>query len=517
MRYITIAFLLLSSFLFAQTNPKTTTFYEIRLAIQSTPTAEPFKGIRKFAYPYPKEDIEKGGHFVVLGPYGSESFAKTRFEQVKKKGFPKAIMQKIVLDDTDLVYSVQMYSYKETDMIDWAKWGKITDELQIETSNDKVRVLSGVFENRLMAEKELARIKNRGITDAFLKRIYKSNVHTLTSFEQEQSLPEKVAIDPKLVMALQQKMKEAGYYAGAADGIFNEATKKAVDDFKAKSLRYHAASSLSQVPDSIIQNYDELTIAISSIHDSPKEVFESLQNNITPHSLAYQAYMLLHGLVESSEKERNATELMSAAFALATKNSIGGTKYDYTKKYYFSNVMDWLEHLPDLQVLTNNAISVPCWIFEKHPSEVKNAFTGAKGVEVSNLCGGFLDIPELKTLQALSLGLAAHDDLATSQLDAEAKSALTTLFISPQHLPDEEAVLMEQWHKDLTQNINAFAKAGKAESASATPFLIAYHETLIRLQFLFAEQGFLNHQTLPLSLKVLHALLGKNLQAYTVK
>jgi hypothetical protein len=519
-----LIFLLISIQLVAQKAPvpvpvptPATAFFEIQLSSSSAPKYEDFKLARTIGYVYLKSEGQ-GSVKVMLGSFDTEVLANTKLALLKKKGYTKAILVKnSIVDDTDLVYVVQMNAYKLTDEIQWGKWSKIATNIYIEPASDKVKILSGVFESRMLADKELENVKKRGIEGAFVKKIPSKKIHKLTDFEQNQTKPEKVAIDTKVVMALQQNLKDGGYFAGTPDGIFGESSKKALDDFKAKSLRYNMAKLSSEAIDSTMDDVDNTTILISSIYDNPKAAFEGMQNDVSPHSLAYQAYMLLADLTPSKEKQRNATELMNAAFGIAFKDFDGKTKYDYSTKYYYATIGDWMNHLPDIQMITNNKVVVPCWLFEKHPEETKKCFAGANHIRISNLCSGFSETPELKILLELAKNITPHDNLAAASLGSDAQSKLTSLYLSPQMLSAEESNKFIVWHNDIIAKLKIWAQKGASENATAQPFFIAYQEALIRLQYFFAEKGFLNNETLPLSLQVLHALLSKNLESFIKK
>ncbi len=95
---------------------------------------------------------------------------------------------------------------------------------------------------------------------------------------------------------------------------------------------------------------------------------------------------------------------MNEATAEVFKGYRGETRYDFSLKYANEDLEQLLRHLKAVYEVLKVRPDMPCWLLERHPRAVRRAFdpywnNSRDAYTVSNDCGSFLDIPEMKVLR----------------------------------------------------------------------------------------------------------------------
>ncbi len=149
------------------------TLYAIQLGASAQPDLKRFSKIKKYGHLY-TVDVGNGMQRVMLGSYTTKSKANRALSSVKSKGFKDAFLSASTLG-TDEVYVVQFRSYAYSDKVDWAKLQEVGN-IQIDPSEGKIKVVSGSFGERYVADSHVQSMNVLGYSDAFVRKINPSKL-----------------------------------------------------------------------------------------------------------------------------------------------------------------------------------------------------------------------------------------------------------------------------------------------------------------------------------------------------
>lgn len=144
------------------------TLYAIQLGASAKPNLAKFNKLKKYGHLYTVE-VGNGMQRVMLGTYTTKSKANRALSSAKSKGFKDAFLSASTLGSDD-VYVVQFMSYSYSDKINWSKLQEVGN-IQVDPSDGKIKVISGSFGEKYVAESHVQNLKVMGYSDAFVRKI----------------------------------------------------------------------------------------------------------------------------------------------------------------------------------------------------------------------------------------------------------------------------------------------------------------------------------------------------------
>ncbi|MCP4442570.1 MAG: peptidoglycan-binding protein [Aureispira sp.] len=519
--YFILLLLTCSCFYAAQATPPPppTAAYQIQIGTFADPQYKRFKTLRSigyvFALPQPN-----GLSKIRMGTYDSHKTASRKLLQVKAKGFKGAYLVKVPLEEADAVYIIQLATYDQTDDIYWADWQRITPNLCAQLSSSKIRVASGPFYTKEEANVVMERLQYKGPKDIFIKKVSEKVVHTVTDFEMNQSglFENQKGIKRHSVQALQKLLTEQKTYFGKPDGFLGKNTRSAIGQYQSSNQKYQQYLMLAE-NESFSIDVEEYTLQyyINMISEDPRRANDGLQEFTHPIAKVFRAYMHLNGDIPVANRTTVVNRLMHMAIDQVFKRYQGKTRFDFSMKYTYEDLDQWMLHARSILEAVKDEPAVPCWLFERHPQTAAKAFApywnnDRDNYIMSSDCGTFFELTEMKILMTIA------KDFASDKKQGEAKLAhLNLLYVSPTALNREEMRTLESWNGHLWQSLREWSKSSALQQKLYSTLRFAYYHALIKLEDNFIQKGFSGLDARSLSLKVLKYSVGCALDEYCNK
>lgn len=518
--------------------------YIVQLGAFSNPQASDFESVKNVGYIY-TEAVGKLQR-VLLGRFEDEKQARANLALVRAAGFSDAFLSKRTINQSDMMYSVQLMSYDAVKDVEWDKW-RTFDNLYVNlTSDNKIKVLTGKFTDIRSVNQHLQLVKNKGFKDAYIKHINRGLVHQVSKFEMSisegQIFPDEgmsvkggdiITVKPTdipvsyaefnknqrpSVKRLQVLLKKHSNYSGQVDGVYGDGTKDAFDMFEQKNSRYAqykvlAANRKEEAFKGGIQSYVDL------VYDNPFMAYGGLKEADHPMADVYLAYMYFTGKANSRGEDKQAlvNRLMNDAVQnIFVKGDFKGTtELDYSKTYNYNNITLLIKHLSYMQDAMKDPPSLPCWLFEKHPQEAASMFNRLYSM-VSG-CGDFMEWDELKVLKTIAEDLDPVNHFALGKADENVKMAYDSrraqLYLAPT-ISEDEAMVMEAWNNRLWSAMKGWESKDPLHKKMVAPLEVAYYQALVKLENHYLGRGFKQNQAQILGLSVLRTVVNYHLNSY---
>jgi hypothetical protein len=508
------------------------TAHTIQLGLFASPKPEEFAPLKEYGYVY-EEKQPNGLSKILLGTFSNAPLATKRLAEVKKKGFQDAFLVKTEADEADAVFVIQFSASRLGEPIAWNDWMTLSKDLIVQVWDDQVKVAAGPYRSRIEANENFSRITKSGPKDLFIKKLSPKLFHTVTPFEMGAGPTLSATLENQLngrhIADLQKLLALEGYYKGRPDSIFSKNTHLAVEAFKTGNVRYREARQLAlgqKETAAVAAQPGTLQYHIESIATDPAKAEAALQGNSHPMAQAYLAYLYLTDLIATPDKLNTVNRLMASATKAAFKDYKGNTRFDYTQRYSYQTVQQFLDHLCDMQMATYNEVTVPCFLFDRHPSEMQRAFAPQWGnekdhYEVSPGCAQEAQFEEVRILQQLAksfdpLDPAAKDAAAVASGTKDA-ALVRSLLASP--APPTAAEIQEntEWLRRMLTRLETWAGGGPLQRKMANTYEIAHYEALVKLQYHFLKNGFSAPQAEAIALKVVRFSVQQSFAGFLTK
>lgn len=510
---ITITTLLFSVLLVATLQAQEVV-YDIQLAIYAAPDYERFAPLFNTGYVFTKS-TDNDLYRVLMGTYSSKKLAQQKLAAVKKKGFKDAFLVKRTLKEEDAVYIVQLATYDQQADVYWSDWQRLSTDLVVQLSDDKMRVASGPFYTRTKAEKALALLQSRGPKDIFIKKVSEEVLHQASDFDFKHTANYGRRASSRLsVRALQELLTTQQLYDVPPNGSWTSKTSTAIEEFKTNNESYKRHQTLAKNSASPYQ-IEQYTLQyyVNSIPDNPNKAAEGLKQFQNPIAKIYLAYLYFNEDVAIDDRGATVNRLMNEATETVFKGYRGETRYDFSLKYAYEDLEQLLRHLKAVYEVLKTRPDMPCWLLERHPRAVRRAFdpywnNSRDDYTVSNDCGSFLDLPEMKVLRLVSEEFAANKQQQQTLMD------INRLYVMPRPIPYQEIEGLERWNGRLWNGLKKLQSGSPLESNMYTVLRFSYYDALRVLEDRFIDKGMPASEARSLGLKVLKAAVGPNLTAY---
>lgn len=489
--------------------------YEIQLAIYATPEYKKFKPLHSVGYAYSIE-MENGLYRIMMGTYASKSTAKDKLKLVQRKGFKDAYLVKKELKESDAVYIVQLATYDQQADIYWPDWQRLSPQLVAQLSDNKVRVAIGPYYTRAEAEEVQARVQMRGPKDVFIKKVSSKVLHKVEKFDYERSASygQNSGGMRLSVKAIQELLIKEKLYNVASNGSLTPTTKSAMIQYKKTNKHYvlHRKMAEEMESEDLIEEYT-LQYYINMIPKDPLTAAAGLEQFKNPISKIFLAYLYLNEDLQTTDKTRKVNQLMNASLEKVFKNYRGKTRYDFSMKYSYEEIGQLLQHLKAMYEVLKERPDIPCWLFKRHPKLMKETFqpywqNRRDDYTVSNDCGSFMDLEELRVLSLVT------EEFAESRTTLKGIKGINQLYIAPQPIPHQEIEELEKWNGSLWKNLRTLENGSPLQQNMYSLLRFSYYDALQVLETHFMFKGMPGIEARSLGLKILKKAVGENLRAY---
>lgn len=530
-------------------------FYAVQIGTFLNPRADDFKTIRSAGYIYAEED-EGDVYRIFMGDYAEKSDADKMVQRLRQSGYSDAKVVRRTTSFGQKAAVIQMATYSPKDRIDWASFYK-AGEVYVLIEKGVIKLVTGVYLNLNDAKADLARVRQAGFKDAFPKEVNSARLHQPTDFELGSYKKPFIPIDlsereeptntkkPKLsfgagnkdkgtgidpgeltegsalpvpkvrtnvkrasVLDLQTTLRALSAYPGALDGYYGKGT---ADGFVAASnanQQFQKYKILAQSEELLNQNNTErmssLQVAINDIWSNPADAYAVLERANQPIAKAYRAYVAFKNSGASSSVNGLMNQAIQAAFQNTT--SANRPPIDPYSTYAYNDYEQLVRHITFIHQV-QDLIAVPCWMFEQHPQEVRNALIGSTAdLKISESCSNFYQWEIVKMLKVIA------DDLdATPALQSEVSARLSQLFLVPSTLNATELEGLATWNQSIWTGINNWSRRDVLNEKITTALQLTYYQTQVLLEDHFMDRGFSPQQAQGLALAVLKEIVGKGL------
>lgn len=489
--------------------------YEIQLAIYATPEYKKFKPLHSVGYVYSIE-MDNSLYRIMMGTYSNKNIAKDKLRLVQRKGFKDAYIVKKELKETDAVYIVQLATYDQQADIYWSDWQRLSPQLVAQLSDNKVRVGAGPYFTRAEAEEVQARIQTRGPKDIFIKKVSEKVLHKVEKFDLERSpsYGQNSGGMRLSVKALQELLIKEKLYDVASNGALTPTTKSAMIQYKKTNKHYvlHRKMAEEMESDAAIEEYT-LQYYINMIPKDPTTAAAGLEQFKNPISKIFLAYIYLNEDLQVVDKTAIVNKLMNTSLEKVFKGYRGETRYDFSMKYTYEEVRQLLQHLKAMYEVLKERPDIPCWLFERHPKLMKETFqpywqNRRDDYTVSNDCGSFMDLEELRILSLVS------EEFAENETPYKAVKGINQLYIFPQPIPHQEIEALEKWNGRLWKNLKSLEAGSPLQNNMYSLLRFSYYDALQVLETHFMFKGMPGIEARSLGLKIIKEVVGENLTAY---
>jgi hypothetical protein len=516
--------------------------YSIQLMASQNPQVAQFEAIKEVGYVY----AEQAGKLsrIFLGRFENVDQANTTLAKAKSLGFTDAFLSKKAVNPEAMVYSIQLNTYALDEAIEWDQWREFEDLYVNLASDGKVKLMAGTFSDIKSANEKLQLFRNKGIRGTFINHINSGFLHKVTLFEMEVSgspsggtktikgelylpKPSEVPVayeefnktSRQSVKELQGLLAENSNYKGKIDGVYGVNTQDAMNMFEVKNDRYLTYIERAKNMEDEGKKNIGLQFYVNEIYSNPLLSYGGLKEVSHPMSDVYLAYMYFTGKANTKgeDKQQLVNKLMNGAIkkTFVDGNFKGTTTLDYTKTYNYDNVLLIIKHLGYMQDALQDPPSLPCWLFENHPTETASIFNNLYSM-VSG-CGDFMDWQELKVLKAVASDLDPVNHSLNPKADEDTRMAYDArraqLYLAPTVSADEASV-MDSWSKRFWKGMNEWKDSDPLHKKMVLPLEIAYFQALVKLENHYLGRGFTADEARVLGLSVMRTVVNYHLESY---
>lgn len=536
-----------------------------------------FEAIQPYGFVYAKQ-LNGNLYQVLIGGFEKRSEAEAVRRQVAAKGYVSAFIQPRLASEGRLVPVVQFATRNLKQEIDWGKFLQ-TGAVYGIIGKDQVKFATGPYTSMEEAKQNLSNIQALGFRDAFVKQVNTAILHPIGDFETggvraevlpaPLSEPEPVLIprsyntniynnvpssyeaNPELyprtptpagdvfnlpnppetlvstpnkhprvkrssVIELQKVLKEKGYYNSSLDGLYGSGTARGYEQFKLNNRSFQKYLLLSEYLDKPDQSAEErdLQDAVNTLL-SETASRQLIERSNHPVAKAYYAYMLFQTLGPGQEVDALMNNAIQLSYAGKQFTQI--PPFDYTANYSYSNLTQLILHMHYIHSAPANNFSIPCWIFQQHPTETARAYatyaTFSSGGFPLQFCDQFMSWDEVKALHAIASDINVNETLDNQKIAAGA-SRRAEFYLAPQPVSQNEQIVLEKWNDNLWLGLNNWALRDPINQRTVTALKVLYYQSYSRFEDYFIDKGFKAKEAKGMALMTLFTVVGYHLERF---
>ena len=537
--------------------------YTIQIGTFVNPKAADFAELQSLGYLY-AEPFGEQFHKVFLGEFINEAAATFTLNKIKNSGYGAFVTQKSLLGKPTVTV-VQFTTKQANQSINWPTLDTVGKLYTVLTDPDRVKIVTGPFANIVMARKRVEDLQRLGYKDAFIKTINVGLLHEVGVFETGQSpiqgnlnaaveaiLSENIptsyesnarsiittrnetidnakGVTPEIrplikrtsALDIQKTLKKGGYFNGSLDGFYGKATEAGYQNFVANDFGYKKYALLANllIPQKSNSASSEFQLIINNLLTNPTKSIQQLITMEAPLAKAYRAYWLLANKGNLSQINQLMNASIRATFA--DKKIKNAPPFDFNATYSYEDITQFILHLRYLHAAPiNMAYSIPCWLFERHPTETYIAFTSkSKFASFTNTkvvaCTNFDDWPSIKMMQTLLVDLApekySQEILKKSE---NLQSARNFLYLFPEKLNQTQKKATDEWLIDFWKQLEASGKTYPVLGKNLATLRVLFFQSQVILEDYFMNREFTPDAAEGLALSVLKTYVDVPLGVY---
>ena len=328
------------------------------------------------------------------------------------------------------------------------------------------------------------------------------------------SLAPKPAINSKLkrssVRELQTLLKGKGFYSSSIDGYYGKGTAAGYNAASQNNPQVQKYAVLStQYTTQTAAQPGTLQYAIDNLAENPAMALPVLEGSALPVAKAYLAYYYLATEGPSQKVNSLMNGAVFEAYAKAVRPA--RTRFDYTSAYVFNDLTQLITPLVYVQVIAKPEISVPCWLIQRHQSEVISAFNPDPALPAGNYalpeCGGFMEWQEIRTLVSMARdlhGAPAPEEKTLSTGRAQAMQFL----LNPTALGSSGNKSMDVWHTSMVAGVTGWGSRDYMLGDMAYAYKLQYLQSYVLLEDFYLKKGLKADDAKGLAQATLRSLVG---------
>lgn len=118
---------------------------------------------------------------VFIGGFDKREDAQAMINQLRTRGFDHGFIQQYSINDGQVATVIQITTTSIKKALDWERYSKAGKLFTI-LNKDKVKVVTGVYPSLESAKQDLARVRNTGFKDAFIKKVNSIFLHEVSEY-----------------------------------------------------------------------------------------------------------------------------------------------------------------------------------------------------------------------------------------------------------------------------------------------------------------------------------------------
>lgn len=540
---------------------QTSNLYTIQVGTFISPQVEDFQIIQPIGYLY-AEPFGDNFSKVFLGEYKTLPTAEKALNQVRGKGYKSFIAERPI-GESDPLIIVQFATQQTGTPIDWTPYEPIGKLYTLIEDAQRVKVVTGPFNDMTIARKRALEIQKLGYKDAFVKKINPQLLHEVSNFElgKEQVVKDlksvvdailndeivesygeetpiitpakNVSVTPSLplpsikakvkrtaALDIQRVLKIQNYYTGSLDGFYGKGTASAYTKFEQTDFQYKNYELLAdyhqQNTDVQPTGFQEL---INNLPNNARVILGDLKKTKTPLAKAYQAYWLL----ANNGDVATINQLMNAAIqeTFVNKKLRNSPPFDFSATYSYEKMEQLILHLRYLHAAPNNsAFAIPCWLFERHPDatfaafKTKSKFASFANTKIAN-CKSFDDWKSLKIMNAIIADLQPTS-FSKEQLSRKAtlEAGRSFLYLFPEKLDKKQKKETEEWLNYFWKSLEDSGKVNPVLAKRLPTLKTLFFQSQVLLEDFYMTKNFSSDEAEGLALSVLKTYVDVPLGVY---
>ena len=531
--------------------------YTIQIGSFSNPQAEHFKFLSDGGMVYLENIPDSRLKRVLVSKFDDKAIAGEYLTKIKNIGYKDAFITTRTVNNTKTVRTIQLGSYNigaQIDLIEEKALGRVV----LHVKEDEVRVLIGYYIDITSAKIVLDKARANGFPSAFMKDIDIVWIEGVNTFEENflkfgipkigkitpqprinvsgistdpnpETTPHSIEIVNKSnnlkkatasVAGLQEVLKTTDEYQGNVDGIYSDNTRNSLNAFQQNNELYQRYAKISKNEPQLNNKKGDVTTLqgnLELIEFNPTTAADNLQDFVHPLAKVYTAYLYFTGLTETTDGKTKVDSLMNDAIQQAYANFEGKARFDYEKRYNYSDVQTIIKHLAYIYNVTNDNPKIPCWMIRDHNEELSQAFAGLNPPSFTD-CEGFEKIKEVRILRAMAQDMdpiSEGERLEFSKAEKQAyKARRIELYSNPPIILLPEQELYEMWNSNLLNAVERNIKSDEQRKEVLTVFKVTYFMVYDKLENHYRLNDFEEDQAKALALATLYAIVNYNLGDY---
>ncbi len=551
-------------------------FYTVQIGTFLDAKKPDFEQLKPLGFVYAKP-MRNNLYEVYIGNFETRAAAQKMVNRLADLGYSNAFAQEKFLGDGETVTVIQIATRALNQDLDWEKFLATSEDLYVIISEDKVKIIAGIYNSVDAAKQQLPAVRKKGFGDAFIKKVNTVFLHRVGRFELEGvkqplipitisdnpdrsprynpnipsdiptsaeatggRIPSGEVIRPKSpnisvpsvnvdanlpdirtkvkrtsALELQRVLKQEGHYKSSLDGYYGNGTRTAYDKLKNQNREFIKYAVLAKHMQTPEQNTADLPLQslISNLTEE-QDPIQMLDSYDHPMSKAYKAYLLFYNYGPSTE----VNFLMNAALRALFANGIApAAPVNPDATYAYNDMNQVVLHLLYMHSAPKNPYVAPCWLFAVHPRETAYANNQFAQYPDANFptqnCGQFSSWEDVRILQAIALALNPDKKLNTLRLARDA-TRRSSLYMSPAPLSSSEMEALESWNSSLWKGLSGWASRDPLNRNTMVALKAAYYQTYVLLEDFYMDKGLKAGQAKGLALATLQTMVGYHLQRF---